>query len=294
MTDQWRFGYGSNLGLTTLRQKKNLNPKKYLVGTIAGWELYFNGGLNEHVEPGFAAVRPADADQLHGSAFLISDEEVKGLDRQEAGYNVVYVKFVSYDGEVVENVGLYVPKKPFVKGESKEGIPSYRYLKLLRDGAREGGLADHWIKHLDSFNYYVTPPEIRTKTLQLISEFDADDERKNNLWTSAKLALHDGSNAAYPAHTSILGYVLEINPEIWVFSSWKGHNITRRNLLQYRGQSLDASDIRYNEYGYRPLPKLSDCTAGEREYLMQSLDSQLHRGSKIVGSFVPFLADQEL
>eukprot|EP00804_Cyclotella_cryptica_P020366 CCRYP_012593-RA/>CCRYP_012593-RA protein AED:0.25 eAED:0.25 QI:0/-1/0/1/-1/1/1/0/293 len=293
MTCKWRFGYGSNLGLTTLRQKKNLNPQRYLVGTIKGWELYFNGGLNEYVEPGFAAIRPADGD-LHGSAFLIPDDEAEGLDRQEAGYNVLPVQFISYDGEVIENVGLYVPKKPFVRGESKEGTPSYRYLKLLRDGAREGGLSPHWIEHLDSFEHYVTPPDVRAQTLQWISEYDSDVKKKNNLWSSEKLAKYDGSDPAFPAHTSIMGYIIQINPEIWVFGSWKGHDITRRNLLQYRGQSLDANDIRYNEPGYRPLPKLCDCTHDEREYLMQSLESQLHRGSTIVGRYEPFLTDQEL
>lgn len=292
MAHKWRFGYGSNLGLTTLRRKKNLNPKRYLVGTIQGWELYFNGGLNAYVEPGFAAIRPAGGAELHGSAFLIPDDEAESLDRQEAGYDVLNVQFTSYDGEVVQDVGLYVPKKPFIKGESKEGTPSFRYLKLLRDGAREGGLAPHWIAHLDSFAHYVTPREVRTKTLQILAEFDAS-ERKHIMWSSEKLAKHDGSDPQYPTHTAIMGYVIEINPEIWVFASWKGHNITRRNLLQYRGQSLDTNDIRYNEDGYRPLPKLHDCSDEEKEYLMQSLESQLHRGSKIVGSYEPFLADQK-
>lgn len=55
----------------------------------------------------------------------------------------------------------------------------------------------------------------------------------------------------------------------------EGNNITRRNLLQ-----IHTNDIRYNEVGYRPLSKLCDCSEGEREYLMQSLDAQLHRGDR--------------
>ena len=38
-THKWRFGYGSNLGLKTLREKKNLAVSRYLVGTIQGYEL---------------------------------------------------------------------------------------------------------------------------------------------------------------------------------------------------------------------------------------------------------------
>ena len=49
--------------------------------------------------------------ELHGSAFYISKDEAAGLDRQEGGYNAELNQFVLYDGERVENVGLYVPKK---------------------------------------------------------------------------------------------------------------------------------------------------------------------------------------
>jgi len=266
---------------------------RYLVGTIKGWELYFKSGLNEYVEPAWAAVRPcSEGSELHGSAFLIPDEEAEQLDRQEGGYNVLPVTFTSYCGEIVENVGLYVPKTPFVKGESKEAVPSYRYLKLLRDGAREGNLSQHWLEHLDSVEYYVTPPDVREQTLKWISEFEADETRKDETWDETRLAQHDGSDPSFPPHTSIMGFVIRINPDTWVFSSWKGHNITRRNLLQYNGKSLDSGDIRHDQPGYRPLPKLSECSDEEKEYLMQSLEGQLHRGSRIVARYGPFLEDQ--
>ena len=249
-------------------------------------------GVNEYIEPGWAAIRPVDGSELHGSAFLIPDDEVEGLDSQERGYNVLSVKFTSYDGEVIEDVGLYVPKKEFSKGD-REGVPSYRYLKLLKDGAREGNLAPHWLEHLDSIPYYVTPKSVREQTLQWIAEFHADESKKNEVWSAEKLALHDGSSEDYPAHTSIMGYVIRIHPDIWVFGTWKGHNVTRRNLLQFNGKSLDSNDIRHDEPGYRPLPKLCDCNDGEKEYLMQSLDGQLHKGSRIVAQYEPFLVDQE-
>lgn len=47
----WRFGYGSNIGLDTLKNKKNLDVKQYRVGSISGWELYFKPGI-PFVEPG--------------------------------------------------------------------------------------------------------------------------------------------------------------------------------------------------------------------------------------------------
>jgi hypothetical protein len=254
--------------------------------------LDFMPGLNEYVEPAWAAIRPSPHAELHGSAFLIPNAEADGLDRQEGGYNVLDVTFTTYNGEVVENVGLYVPKKPFVEGSSLEAIPSYRYLKLLKDGAREGNLAQHWIDKLDSSEHYITPPRVRDLTLQWIKEFHAS-AHKDEVWSAEKLAHHDGSDPDnFPTCMSIMQYVIQIGKERWIFGSWKGHNITRRNLLQFNGKSLDANDIRHDEPGYRPLPKLCDCSDEEKEYLMQSLEGQLHRGGKIVAQYEPFLADQ--
>ena len=42
ITHKWRFGYGSNLGLKTLREKKQLSVESYHVGTIKGYELCKN------------------------------------------------------------------------------------------------------------------------------------------------------------------------------------------------------------------------------------------------------------
>ncbi len=255
-------------------------------------DVDFMKGLNEYVEPAWAGIRPSPHAELHGLAFFIPNAEADGLDKQEGGYNVEEVAFTSYDGEVF-NVGLYVPKKPYVEGVSSEAIPSYRYLKLLKDGAREGGLAQHWLDMLDSVEHYTTPTHVREKTLQLIEEFHSDETRKHELWSAKKLAQHDGSDPEnFPTCTSIMQYIVQLDKKAWVFQSWKGHNITRRNLCQFNGKSLDANDIRHDEPGYRPLPKVCDCSEGEKEYLMQSLEGQIHRGAIIVAQFEPFLADQ--
>jgi ribosomal protein S16 len=283
-THVWRFGYGSNIGLEVLQQKKNLNPSKYLTGTIKGWQLYFMPGF-AHVEPGWAAVRPHEDGphgELHGSAFCIPIEEAEGLDRQEGGYNVLPCQFSSYDGEIVEKVGLYVPKNA-TSDKKPEGIPSMRYLRLLQKGARQGGLAKEWIDRLDSVEYYVTPPHVRAQTKEWVSEFEVDSDRFNTIWTAEKLSKHNGSDPdLLPAHTCLMGYIIKISPDMWVFSSWKGHSLNRRNLLQFNGKSMDTNDIRFGEPGFLPIPKVEDCSEEEKEYLHQVLDSLLHRGGVIV------------
>ncbi len=191
----------------------------------------------------------------------------------------------------MENVGLYVPKKG--KSTTDVGVPSLRYMRLLRNGAREGGLSIEWISRLDSIPHYITPPEVRAQTEKWISAFHADPSRNNQIWTAKQLAKHDGSDPRLIPHTSVMGYVVKIDPNCRVFPSWLGHNVTRRNLLQFKGKSLDTNDIRHDQPGYRPLPKICDCSEEEREYLMQNLETLLHRGSKIIAQFKPFLDDQK-
>ena len=232
----WRFGYGSNIGLVTLREKKSLNPSQFLVGTIAGWDLAWKSGRLAHVEPAYAGVRQAAGAQLHGSAFRITAEEASGLDRQERGYNVVPCRFVAYSGEVVEEVGLYVPKTP-IGASLHEPKPSLRYLRLMQRGATEGGLAQDWIDRLMAQTHYVTPLEVRTQTEQWIAEFDADPLRESLLWTAEELAGHDGSADSRLAHTSVMGYVVLIHPGCRAFGAWKGNDITRRWLLHFNGAS---------------------------------------------------------
>ena len=276
----WRFGYGSNIGLEVLKQKKNLNPSQYFTGTIKGWSLFFMPGF-QYLEPGWAAVRPnLDAD-LHGSAFCIPLHEAKGLDKQEGGYNVVPCKFCSYDGKTVHNVGLYVPKKEWSPSQP-QGIPSLRYLRLLRNGAREGNLSKKWISYLDSIQHYVTPTDVRRQTKQWIADFEADPALNGVIWTAENLARYDGSDPDLPVHSCVMSYVVKVNPNAFLLSPWKGHTVTRRNLLQFNGKSLDTNDIRFGQTGFLPLPDLNDCSDEEREYLLQSLEFLLHRGGVIV------------
>jgi len=300
----WRFGYGSNIGRATLETKKNLSLKRFMVGTIQGWSLHIGPGI-DYVEPGFAGIHPTrDAEktggELHGSAFLIPRAEAEGLDRQEGGYYVLPSRFTSYDGEVVEGVGLYVPKK-FVDGDgnvikeaavgSEQCVASLRYLTLIRKGAEEAGLREDWIKQLYSFEHYVTPADVRSKTDTWIEEFHCDADRKDNLWTAEHLAKHDGSNPeSFPAHVAVMEYVVKIAQNAWVFSSWKGHCITRRNLLHFNGKSIDSNDIQWNEPGFRPLPVAR--TDEEKEYLMQNLEKLLHPGGTIVARLKECLEDQ--
>ena len=167
--------------------------------------------------------------------------------------------------------------------------PSRRYLGLLQRGAREAGLDADYVERLDRHPHHVTPAAVRAQTQRWIAEFEQDPARRGVRWTAEELARFDGSAPDRPAHTSAMGYVVAY--EAW-FTSWRGHTITRRNLLHVRGESVDAMDIRAGEPGFLPLPDLSACSPEEQEFLWQNLEHLLHGGGRIVGRLQEFLDAQ--
>ena len=284
----WRFGYGSNMSIANLIKKKRLDILDHATGACANWALAFELPGIPHVEPVFANVRPAQGDAVHGIAFQISAAQAEGLDRQEGGYDVVPAQCVAYDGRVFADVGLYVPKQGRAAAEPG-ARPSRRYLDILRRGAREAGLDAAYIERLDQHPHYVTPPQVRDQTQRWLEDFEQDASRRDVRWTAQELAGFDGSAPDRPAHSSAMGYVVAF--EAW-FSSWRGHTITRRNLLHFRGESVDALDVRAGEAGFLPLPDLAACTPAELEFLRQNLDHLLHCGGRIVGRLQEFLDAQ--
>ena len=273
------------MSVENLIKKKRLAVLDHATGSCAGWALAFESPGIPFVEPVFANVKPAAGDAVHGIAFQISAAQAAGLDEQERSYDVVPVTCVAYDGRIIEDVGLYVPKTT----RGVPGLPSRRYLGILQRGAREAGLKPAYIERLERHPHYVTPPEVRAQTRDWIAAFEQDASRCSVRWSAEDLARFDGSAPDRPAHTSALGYVIAY--EAW-FTSWRGHTITRHNLLHVRGESVDAMDIRHGEPGFLPLPDLSECTAEELEFLWQNLDHLLHSGGRIVGRLQEFLDAQ--
>jgi hypothetical protein len=282
----WRFGYGSNLGRDTLEKKKNLTLYDYRPGCILGYRLAFEQPGPPFVDPSFASCREAPEQTLYGVAFRITKEQAAGLDQQEAGYDVKGCKFVDIQGEEILNVGLYVPQRSVDRALPQ---PSLRYLRLMRSGARQAGLSADYIKVLDDTPHYQTSPEIRAVTLRAIDDFLKDPQRASKRMTSAELAEHNGHDSHKPSHTSLLGFVVRVDA---MFKSWRGHSVTRRNLLHFRGQSVDVLDIPVTDPTFRPLPRIDDASAEEREFWLQNFDHLIHTGGVIVARLQEFVEEQ--
>jgi cation transport regulator ChaC len=83
--------------------------------------------------------------------YRITRRELLRLDSTEGvpgrNYRHVWVPVEDADGNVVTAVTY------MARGKETDGAPSFRYISLLRDGARAHGLPDTWVQFLDSVRH---------------------------------------------------------------------------------------------------------------------------------------------
>jgi len=272
----WKFGYGSNLSPTFLEAKKGFKVYEWHPAKLSGWALVFNMVAFRFTEPAFANIVPGDAtwDSVHGSICLLSKSDCEVLDNQERAYQNKIVTVQVYDGRELE-VEAYVGKET---ASPAHIFPSKRYLNLIIDGAKEVGLEQDYIDILCSLPSYTPSPKV-LRARKAIPRFE--DLPK---MTIAELAERKEESEAGPPLSSILGYIF--NSRI-MFKFYYGRDTTFRRLLHYRGISMDLND----DGGKSPFPVQADLSEDELEYLWQSIDEYLSKGS-IVAVLKEYWDDQ--
>ena len=148
----WSFGYGSNMDMAALQGKKGVRVLRHCAAVLQGYTLAFGMDGLSHVEPGFACLRKAEGDEVHGVAFCMGAESVAVLDKAE-GNGTAYVKetveLAAYTGEHLE---AFIYVNPRDTGANFP--PSRRYLGVLCKGARQAGLQDEYIAKLEQRPVY--------------------------------------------------------------------------------------------------------------------------------------------
>lgn len=124
-----------------------MRPTERRIGCLHGYRLRFN---LEGIPRGRAAPANIEADaegEVWGVLYRITLRELVRLNVTEGvpgpRYQPVDLPVADSDGNIVTAVS-YV-----AQGNPQDGRPSLRYITLLRDGARDKGLPDHWIDRLD-------------------------------------------------------------------------------------------------------------------------------------------------
>jgi cation transport regulator ChaC len=148
----WYFAYGSNMHHTAFRERRGMRPTEWRIGCLKGYRLRFN---LEGRPPGKAApanICPDQDCELWGVLYRITRRELLRLDSTEGvpgrNYRHVSVPVEDAEGNIVRAVTY------MARGKETDGTPSFRYISLLRDGARAHGLPETWVRFLDSVQHH--------------------------------------------------------------------------------------------------------------------------------------------
>ncbi|CAH1798738.1 unnamed protein product [Owenia fusiformis] len=275
----WSFGFGSNMDVIALENKKHVKVLDHVCAILKGYRLSFNVRAFECVEPAYAGIeRGSETDEVHGVAFCGTKESMEELDRTEAGYDKKEETFHGYDGRVIKGF-VYLTKPGSVKPEVP---PSSRYVGVLLKGARQAGLKQEYIDALTARPTYTPTAETLAKRAALppLDSLPAV--------TVAELAKHDGSDPDLPIQAAALGYVFEVKMK--VFKSHYARDITTRMLNQFHGIPMDDND----DKGHPPYPIESDLPKEALEYITRWRDQYLSRAdNKVIGHVKEYLEQQK-
>uniref|UniRef100_A0A7S3SXV2 gamma-glutamylcyclotransferase n=1 Tax=Strombidinopsis acuminata TaxID=141414 RepID=A0A7S3SXV2_9SPIT len=158
------FAIGSNMKEEVMTKRRRITPVAPARPAVApNHELTFDVPGLSVLEPAFAAIKPNEGRECHGVLYTLTPADWLRLLASEGvplAYRPVPLTVECYDGRRVEamslGVGAGIPTAQF-RG-TRKGVddvaeiqprPSQRYLNLLREGARESGLAATWVEYLE-------------------------------------------------------------------------------------------------------------------------------------------------
>lgn len=150
------FAYGSNLASSVLRGRRGVLPRATNVGLVPDYRLAFSlPGVPP--EPAFASIEPAEGDSCHGAVYTLTLGDWAKVCASEGvpfGYRVEQVDVQCYDGRVARawTLRAAAPREASLP-------PSRRYLDLIKEGAKELGLAESWQLKLDRLQGYGEPSQ---------------------------------------------------------------------------------------------------------------------------------------
>jgi len=141
----WYFAYGSNMNERLFRERRHMTPIETRVGRLSDYRLVFTvaGGMRPGMSAPANIVR-APGSTVHGVLYLLPLRKFARLDNSE-GKQYAYLWAHAED-----SVGNQIPAGTYaVPDEAPEGKPGARYLKLIREAARQRQLPPEYIAFLD-------------------------------------------------------------------------------------------------------------------------------------------------
>ena len=167
----YNFAFGSNLNPDKVKSRK-MTPVKVMRGILPDWRLLFNhvGGYGNIERLDVIQEQQLDLsrlswrglkqpDEVHGVLLKLSRDEFAQMAWEEYAYNTVEVAVQVYpddcekdsrNGEkIVIQHALAFKTHPCAVTTSRT-LPSSRYIKLIKQGARKSGIQETYCQWLDS------------------------------------------------------------------------------------------------------------------------------------------------
>ena len=139
------FGYGSNMSLEYIQNRRGVYPTKSLPGHLEGYRLIMNMEGPIFIEPSFANITPDSNGIVEGVVHLILETELtKIINTEGEDYEVTDIRVKTTEGNKSAKTLIY-------KAISDVDIPpSRRYMKILIKAARDSRLSSEYIHKLES------------------------------------------------------------------------------------------------------------------------------------------------
>lgn len=142
----WYFAFGANMHDSAFRERRGMRPIEWRPGRIRDYRLRFNLEGRPRGSAAPANIEPAQGDEVWGVLYRITRRDLIRLDSTEGvpgrRYRHLLITAEDHGGRFVEAVAY------IADGKEADGNPSLRYLTLLREGARDHGLPQHWLDKL--------------------------------------------------------------------------------------------------------------------------------------------------
>lgn len=151
-TDEvWYFAFGANMHDSAFRERRQMRPLEWRPGRIMDYRLRFNleGRPKGRAAP--ANIAPDPEGEVWGVLYRITRKDLVWLDCTEGvpgwRYRQLWV-------EAEDRQGNRIPSVTYIaEGKETDGRPSFRYITLLREGARAHDLPEHWVRFLENVKH---------------------------------------------------------------------------------------------------------------------------------------------
>src|SRR5574337_406075 len=148
----WYFAYGSNMSAAIFVQRRGIRPSAQRWGWLMDYALTFDLPMGPG-ERACANVAPQPGARVAGIAYRITHAYAAHLDRTEGVPRGIYRRIPV---EIVTGTADRIAAFTYRSSMGQPGRkPSARYLGLLLDGARAGGLPADYIAWLERFELAV-------------------------------------------------------------------------------------------------------------------------------------------